>query len=86
MLGLALSLGAGKSHDNSPTLDRIVPDLGYVPGNVAVISFRANAIKRNATVAELKAVAAWLETKVKNSEMSSEVGRITITPEMVSQA
>jgi len=33
-----------------PSFDRINPELGYVPGNVQVISFQANAIKRDYTV------------------------------------
>lgn len=48
-------------HDASPSIDRIKPENGYVPGNVVVISFRANRIKHNATVEELKAVSSWLE-------------------------
>ena len=28
-----------------PTLDKIIPKKGYVKGNIAVISFRANQIK-----------------------------------------
>lgn len=31
----------------SPSLDKIRPELGYVPGNIAVISYRANTLKRN---------------------------------------
>lgn len=38
---------------NSPTLDRIVPSLGYVKGNVQVISHRANAMKNAADASEL---------------------------------
>ena len=34
---------------------------GYVPGNIAVISMRANMIKNNATLAELKAIVAYIE-------------------------
>ena len=40
----------------SPSLDRIVPELGYVPGNVMVISYRANRIRNDATAEELEAV------------------------------
>lgn len=40
--------------DNSPSLDRIDNSLGYVPGNVRVISYRANAIKRDMTLAEAR--------------------------------
>ena len=54
VLGLPLSQGIGKLCDTSPTLDRIVNSRGYVPGNVAVVSWRANAIKKDATVAELR--------------------------------
>lgn len=48
--------------DDKPTLDRIVPSLGYVPGNVMVISYRANHLKNDATLTELKQLVAWLES------------------------
>lgn len=38
----------------APSLDKIIPALGYVPGNVMVISRRANAIKHDATLEELQ--------------------------------
>lgn len=50
----------GKSTDFTPSLDRIVPQLGYVRGNVAFISVKANRVKNNATEKELYAVADWL--------------------------
>lgn len=43
--------------DDSPTLDRVVPELGYVKGNVEVISERANRIKNDATPEELEKIA-----------------------------
>ena len=42
--------------DDSPSLDRINPSLGYVKGNVRVISARANLLKNNATIDELQKV------------------------------
>lgn len=42
--------------DSSPSLDRIKPELGYVPGNIRWISMRANRIKDNATGDELRLV------------------------------
>lgn len=62
VLGIPLRVGRGRggSTFQSPTLDRLVAAMGYVPGNVAVISHRANTIKSNATVPELEAVASWL--------------------------
>jgi hypothetical protein len=47
--------------DSSPSLDRIIPSLGYVPGNVRVISQRANRIKNDATSLELRLVASYIE-------------------------
>lgn len=37
-----------------PSLDRIIPEKGYVKGNVRVISGKANVMKSNATIEELK--------------------------------
>ena len=54
-------VGGGKVRMESATLDRINPALGYVEGNVAVISQKANTIKSNATSAEVARVAAWMK-------------------------
>lgn len=43
----------GSFQPSSPSLDKIVPELGYVKGNVIVISMKANAMKYNATKEEL---------------------------------
>lgn len=51
----------GKRSDDSPSIDRIKPHLGYVRGNIALISFKANRIKTDATAAEVRAVADWLD-------------------------
>lgn len=48
---------------NYPSLDRWDNSLGYVAGNVFVISFRANSLKSNATLAEVTALARYLQTK-----------------------
>ena len=44
---------------NSPSIDRVIPALGYVKGNVNVISHRANTIKQNASVEEIQKVAEY---------------------------
>lgn len=41
---------------NPLSIDRIVPHLGYVCTNVRLISHRANTLKNNATVEELKLI------------------------------
>lgn len=52
--------GVGKVCANSPSLDKIIPEEGYVKGNVQVISHKANAMKQNATPEELRAFAKWV--------------------------
>ena len=53
--------GSRKIQPNSPTLDRKVNKLGYVQGNVFVISHRANRLKADATSDELAASAAYAQ-------------------------
>lgn len=42
--------------DNYATLDKIDPMLGYVEGNVQIISFKANRIKNDATLEEMQLI------------------------------
>lgn len=61
VLGIVLCRSEGDGFKAaSPSLDRIVPELGYVRGNIVVISNRANLLKRDATRAEIEALAAWM--------------------------
>lgn len=55
-LGITLTPG-GRRRDSSPSLDRIDPAQGYVPGNVRIISDRANRLKGNRSLEQLKALA-----------------------------
>ena len=57
VLGIPVSCQENSTNDNSPNIDRIDNTIGYVKGNVIVISRRANIIKRDATLAELQAIA-----------------------------
>ena len=59
VLDIPLEAG-GELTPNSPTLDRINPDLGYVPGNIVVISHLANRIKSDATPQQIMRVAEWI--------------------------
>ena len=58
---LGIPIGDFGTRDNRPSLDRVVPTLGYVVGNIHVISFRANRIKSDASPDELRAVLAYVE-------------------------
>jgi hypothetical protein len=63
VLGVMLSSTPGSHYDRdySPSLDRIDNNLGYVRGNVIVVSHRANAIKRDASLEELRKIVAFYE-------------------------
>ena len=61
ILGIDLFRSYLVPSDNSPSLDLIDPSKGYVPGNVAIISWRANKLRSNATKEELLKVIEWVE-------------------------
>lgn len=61
ILKIPLFCGKGAQISNSPNLDRIIPKLGYVLGNIQVISHRANRIKYDATLEELKSIVQYVE-------------------------
>lgn len=62
ILGIPLKVNNGKpgAYNDSPSLDRIDNNLGYVKGNVWVISQLANAMKHSATPQDLRAFATWV--------------------------
>lgn len=62
ILGLRLERGRGKLHDASPSIDRINTKIGYVPGNVMVISHKANRVKSDLTLEEFKKFVAYMES------------------------
>ena len=67
VLGIPMVSGAGNNNPNSATLDRLVPEKGYVPDNVCWISRKANRIKCDASLEELQQVLAWVNGKLSSS-------------------
>ena len=61
VLGLELQRSSGARTYSSPSLDRLVPALGYVKGNVQVISWRANKLKGEGTAEEHRLISQWME-------------------------
>lgn len=58
VLGIEINVSIGKKGycPNSPSVDRIKPEIGYIKGNVRIISARANLLKSNASLDEMRLV------------------------------
>ena len=67
VLGLDLKVGSGSPREVSPSLDRLIPELGYVRGNVRVISGRANRLKSDASIEELEAILKYMKEHERDS-------------------
>jgi hypothetical protein len=65
LLGINLVYGNDTTKDDSASIDRIDSNKGYIPGNVWVISWRANNLKSNATIEELEMLSTNLRKRLK---------------------
>lgn len=61
ILGIPLVRATGVHTENSPTLDRVDTEKGYVKGNVCIISFRANRMKGALTVVQLERLLSYIK-------------------------
>ena len=61
VLGIELDWFNEYRQENSPSFDRINPKLGYIKGNVQIISTRANRIKNDGTAEEHRLIAAYMD-------------------------
>lgn len=62
VLGIPIFIQVGKGkYPNAPSIDRIDPKKGYTKNNIIIVSWRANDIKGNASVDELKKVIEFYE-------------------------
>lgn len=72
ILGIELDYFAGSTQENSPSFDRIDNSIGYVKGNVQIVSWRANRIKNNGTSSEHRKIADYLDS-LSTNEVESKV-------------
>jgi hypothetical protein len=68
ILGVKLNYGCstgvnGKQtrDPNKASIDKLIPELGYVPGNVFIISWRANKLKSDMTINELEKILDYMK-------------------------
>jgi hypothetical protein len=83
VLGIEFKWGTGAMgwrNMASPSLDRIIPRLGYVRGNVRVISNRANHLKSNGTISEFEAVLAYMKREGAEYALSGNAEPVELPP------
>ena len=56
VLGIPIAPSRGKAGPNSPSIDRVDNRLGYIKGNIRVISLRANKLKSDMSLGEAAAL------------------------------
>ncbi len=56
--------GKGGPRPMSVSVDRIIPELGYVPGNIRLISMKANQIMSNVSLEDIDAVLTFLRKEI----------------------
>jgi len=71
ILGIKLNYGwscerGGKKHQDKSkcSFDKIIPELGYIKGNVRIISLEANRLKSNLTADVARKIADYIEGKI----------------------
>lgn len=71
ILGIPLVVnqgGTGGPSEYSPSIDKYIPSLGYVKGNICVISNKANTMKNSATLEEVTKLYLWMKQKENKSD------------------
>lgn len=61
ILNIPLRKERGRQTDNSISIDRIDSSKGYTIDNIVVVSWKANRLKSNATLTEMKQIVKFYE-------------------------
>lgn len=74
VLNIDLKTGSRKMHNNSPSLDRVNPKLGYTKDNIRVISWRANRLKSDSSPEELELILKYIYSNL--PQYRNEFGKV----------
>jgi hypothetical protein len=62
VLGIPITFNRGEPSDNSISFDRIDSTKGYTRDNLIIVSYRANVLKSNATLDEMRRLVNFYST------------------------
>jgi hypothetical protein len=58
---MPIQFNTGEDRTNSPSIDRVDASKGYTKDNIRIISWKANRMKSNATLADLEALVIYMK-------------------------
>jgi len=61
IFGIKLVFGDAGFRENSPSIDRLDSKKGYTKDNIQIISWKANRIKKDASIEELELILAYMK-------------------------
>lgn len=64
---LDYELGTHKRRLNSATLDKVVPKLGYIQNNVAIVCWACNRMKNNMLIDHARMIVGYIERMTKGN-------------------
>lgn len=73
LLEIPLNWKGGPRDNDTPSLDRIIPQLGYIPGNVRIISNLANMMKNSANFSQLITFAKNINNYLENKDIVQSI-------------
>lgn len=76
VLGITIDYAAKRTPaapDTSASLDRLDNNKGYTKENVRIISYRANRLKSDSSIQELRAIVEYMEQNKKENEICAEL-------------
>ena len=61
VLNIPLKWSTDRYDESAAELDRFIPDLGYIKGNVHFLSRKANRLKNNSSVEDIENLLRWMK-------------------------
>ncbi len=58
--GKPMEHNTGRATNNSVSLDKVIPSLGYIPGNIQFLRHECNSQKRNLTLADFRRLESYI--------------------------